>query len=289
MLKIKDLLKRGDTIIEVTFAITIFSLISVITIQLMDRDVAIIQGALETEMARNEIDAQAEALRFIHNAYLSERELSKQSSSSDKIEYRNLWAKLTRDSGDYSSEVGLANLPSNISQFLSASDCKVFYDKNEKGAWHNISEDNAFVINTRNIDTDPKSVSATIIQATDKNISTTQASNAVFTPTPTNPRIVYKKSKNSDTNDENKLTEIDTTKFKDLNAENQRNALYDTVARAEGIWVISVRDVTKGQKETPEFYDFHIRACWFAPGHDRPSTIGTTIRLYNPELIEAQI
>ena len=68
MKKLSQILKRGDTILEVTFAISVFSLVSVLSLQLMDRDVAIIQGALESEMARIEIDAQAEALRFIQNS-----------------------------------------------------------------------------------------------------------------------------------------------------------------------------------------------------------------------------
>ena len=65
------------------------------------------------------------------------------------------------------------------------------------------------------------------------------------------------------------------------------------MARAEGIWIIAVRDKTDSANSSanknnviPEFYDFHIRTCWTAPGRARPSTIGTIIRLYNPELVE---
>lgn len=51
--------------------------------------------------------------------------------------------------------------------------------------------------------------------------------------------------------------------------------------------MIAVRDDTAGTAETPEFFDFHIRTCWYAPGVKRPSTIATIVRLYNPELTEA--
>lgn len=285
--KIKNLFKRGDTIIEVTFAITIFSLISVITIQLMDRDVAVIQSALETEMARNEIDAQAEALRFIHNAYLSERELSTNKNSSDKnkdvVEYRDLWAKLSRDNNQYinsSAGSGLANIPSEgISEYLSASDCKTFY--NNKNDQHSIFNYRAFVINTRKID--PSDISGTIIDSSAGN-----SSKAKFIEAKLNPRIVYSKSKNNN-NDDAILSEVDpnTTQFRNYTEQNK--ALYNDIAYIEGIWVIAVRDYREmNTNATPEFYDFHIRTCWYAPGNDRPSTIGTTIRLYNPELIEDQ-
>ena len=68
--------KRGDTLIEVMLSIAIFSLVAIITINMMNDGLNTAQRTLETEMARNEIDAQAEALRFIHNNYVSERQKS---------------------------------------------------------------------------------------------------------------------------------------------------------------------------------------------------------------------
>ena len=65
--------KRGDTLIEVTFAIAVFCLVSAITMMVMNSDLAAMQATMELTMARNEIDAQAEAIRFIHNNYNSER------------------------------------------------------------------------------------------------------------------------------------------------------------------------------------------------------------------------
>ncbi|MDO5481071.1 MAG: hypothetical protein Q4F60_01850, partial [Candidatus Saccharibacteria bacterium] len=77
---------RGDTIIEVLFALSIFSLIAVLAIAVMNLGIAIAESNLELNMARNEVDAQAEAIRFIQSSYLAERELV------DKP-YEPLWTK----------------------------------------------------------------------------------------------------------------------------------------------------------------------------------------------------
>ena len=64
---------RGDTIIEVILALTIFSLVTVITITMMNLGIANAENALEVTTARNELNAQAEALRFIHSSYISKK------------------------------------------------------------------------------------------------------------------------------------------------------------------------------------------------------------------------
>lgn len=63
--------QRGDTIIEVLFAVAVFSLLAVMAIAIMNQGVATSQRALEITQVRNQIDAQAEALRYVHNSYLS--------------------------------------------------------------------------------------------------------------------------------------------------------------------------------------------------------------------------
>jgi len=62
---------RGDTLIEVLFAISVFGLVVVGSVSIMNQGTAISQRALEITLVRNEIDAQAEALRFIHDSYVS--------------------------------------------------------------------------------------------------------------------------------------------------------------------------------------------------------------------------
>ncbi len=73
------------------------------------------------------------------------------------------------------------------------------------------------------------------------------------------------------------------------------NRLYRTVAGVEGIWIIAVQSESGGtyiDSATgayafhPEYYDFYIRTCWYKPTQDYPTTIGTIVRLYNPEIME---
>lgn len=61
---------RGDTIIEVMLAITIFAMLAVGVLTLMNRGISSAQDALETTLVRQQIDGQAEALRFLHQAYM---------------------------------------------------------------------------------------------------------------------------------------------------------------------------------------------------------------------------
>lgn len=62
---------RGDTLIEVLFATAAFSLLAVGAIALMNQGLATSQRALEITLVRNEIDSQAEALRFLNTSYIA--------------------------------------------------------------------------------------------------------------------------------------------------------------------------------------------------------------------------
>jgi hypothetical protein len=62
--------ERGDTIIEVLFATAAISLVIVISFVVMNRGVATAQIAVENTFVRQGIDAQAEALRFLRDAYV---------------------------------------------------------------------------------------------------------------------------------------------------------------------------------------------------------------------------
>lgn len=63
---------RGDTIIEVVLSISIFSMLMVGGLALMNSGLARSQGTLQLTMARNAIDAQAESLRYINNAFIAQ-------------------------------------------------------------------------------------------------------------------------------------------------------------------------------------------------------------------------
>ncbi len=63
--------QAGDTLIEVLFAITIFALIVVSALALMNQGTASAQRSLEMTLVRQEMDNQAETLRFLHEAYVT--------------------------------------------------------------------------------------------------------------------------------------------------------------------------------------------------------------------------
>ena len=63
--------QKGDTLIEVLFAVTVFSLVVVGALSIMNSSLATAQRSLEISLVRNQIDAQAEALRYIHDSYVA--------------------------------------------------------------------------------------------------------------------------------------------------------------------------------------------------------------------------
>lgn len=63
--------QRGDTIVEVIFAFTIFSLVAVGGLALMNRGATIAQQSLEISLVRDQMDSQADALRYAHDAYIA--------------------------------------------------------------------------------------------------------------------------------------------------------------------------------------------------------------------------
>ena len=58
---------RGDTLVEVLLGVTIFSLVAVIALETMNRGMAITQYSLETTLVRQQVDAQAEMIRYAHD------------------------------------------------------------------------------------------------------------------------------------------------------------------------------------------------------------------------------
>jgi type II secretory pathway pseudopilin PulG len=238
--------KKGDTIIEVMLAITIFCIVSVLSISLMNSGVSSAQASLELTMARNEIDAQAEALRFIHNSYLAERNLARNGG------YEDLWGALALDNAIDSLD--MASFP--------PASCDLPYgDPTDPAtADESLYIDHAYIINYRDID--PYNPNETIIAAGG------HIDDDTFRTTPLYPRIIF--GTEEDDNSEINLSDSDG---------------YNQIFAVEGIWVIASKSAaqTHGQ---PEFFDFHIRTCWYAPGHSVPTTIGTIVRLYNPDVIE---
>jgi hypothetical protein len=64
--------QRGDTIIEVLFAVTIFCLVAIGGLSIMNQGTAMAQRALEIGLVRQQMDAQADALKFLNHAYVAD-------------------------------------------------------------------------------------------------------------------------------------------------------------------------------------------------------------------------
>lgn len=62
---------RGDTIVEVIVAFAVFSMLAVAGLSLMNQGTATAQRTLEIDLVRQQIDSQADALRFINRELAS--------------------------------------------------------------------------------------------------------------------------------------------------------------------------------------------------------------------------
>ncbi len=62
---------RGDTIIEVLFAVAVFAMVAVGSLSIMNQGTATAQRSLEITLVRQQVDAQVEAIRYIHHAYVA--------------------------------------------------------------------------------------------------------------------------------------------------------------------------------------------------------------------------
>ena len=240
-------LHAGDTIIEVSFAIAVFALVATISISMMNTAVNSAQTTLEYNMARSEMEAQAEALRFIHDSYLSERELA----SGSKV-YYNLWhALIGTNSGN--TRVNAAISPDALDDF-NQNDCRT--------ARNNALAQHPFIVNTRQID--PTNVANTVIRDTGRlNLASLY------------PRLIF----NGDNNDLNLSAQ-------DINL-TSAEGIWIVAVRDETSFSQSTTATGSGYWQSIGFYDFHIRTCWYGPGRGRPTTISSIVRLYNPEVTEA--
>lgn len=268
--------KRGDTIIEVMFAIAVFSLVAVLSVMSMDSSISSAENALETVTVRNELNAQAEALRFVHSSYISERTLPLRSEISDAQynngekyqQYEQLWSTIINNaiSTEQAKESGLLDLADTINNSdtggaLHAIGCERVYEATDSGTL--LSRNNAFVLNTRDLS------SRDANGHTDVGVSYVSArtDSALFVPAELSARIIYQADILGEDGDS-------VGQFTD------GGIIYNRIKAVEGIWVIAVHD------ENDQYYDFYIESCWYGPDTTSPAAIDTVIRLYNPENIK---
>ena len=254
------MVKKGDTLIEVTLAVGIFSMIAIAIASVMSGGTSSAQTALETTLAREEIDTQAEALRFIQSSYIVDK-------SSINKKYYNLWHAITSRAYTFNAATETSD---DILKFAPRT-CKELY---EPSGLNTVFTQRAFIINTRKLATfTDKTISDVLISAD----STNPASSQIFTQATTYPRLIY-----GNANNQSDLLDAGTN---------------SQLFRAEGIYIIAVKEakntnstsiVTGDTVENKSaFYDFYIRTCWYGSDANIPSTISTVIRLYDPDVIEA--
>ena len=200
-------LSSGDTIIEVIFAIVIFAFVTISAIFIMNRGVATGERALEITLVRQQVNAQAEALRYIHAGRVMDPTSTEATTWKDIVDNRSKAA-----ASPYGPEGNKCRDP----------------------------EGNRFILNAR----------TATVWSTTPSINQDPTTNY-----PPYSQVVY---------------------------DNATNA----ISAAYGIWIEAVpsklNQTTQEQKDEKQFVDFHIRACWPAPGSDIPMTIGTIVRLYEP-------
>jgi type II secretory pathway pseudopilin PulG len=198
--------QRGDTIIEVLFAITVFAMVAVGSLSIMNQGTGSAQRSLEVTLVREQIDAQAEAIRFIHQAYVTSYQADVQPSGTAAE-----WTKMKALGKENPSAFG--NLPNN--QCLET------------------APDNAFVLNARRAEVSTATVTMRPLEGS---------------TLPPFAQVAYDDTSNA-------------------------------IDQAYGIWV---EVVPSAASEDVKFVDFHIRACWDSPGATIPVTLGTIVRLYEP-------
>ncbi len=264
--------KRGDTIIEVMFALAVFCLVAVLSIMMMNLGVHSAENALELVTARNELNAQAEALRFIHSSYISEKTLPTLDDPAYKPgekyqQYKALWDTIVNNAitPAQAKESGLLDLADTVNNSdtngeLHATGCDRIYEETSTGTL--LSRNNAFILNTRDIS------SLDALGNADVGISylSARANPEVFISAPLNARIIYTTDRLGEAGDS-------VSQFTD------GGIIYDRVQSAEGIWVLAVTD----GNANPQYYDFYIESCWYGPNTTSPTALDTVIRLYNPE------
>lgn len=272
---------KGDTLIEVALAIGIFSMVAVAVVSVVTMSTTSAQSALETTVTREGIDAQAEALRFIQSSYLA----GGQANLAGNVKYKSLWEAITARAVTAGSaeqpifEAALAFNPGTCASLYSEDNLDV----------NNVFAQHGFIINTKNLGLSFDGLSATDIPAqTERIVVAATRGEKLFKEAATYPRVIY--DTNEAWSNENDATNIQN---------NQKNT---PVIGVEGLYVVAVKDpcstnIVNGQMSglmacpsgsggTAAYYDFYIRSCWYGPGADRPSTISTVIRLYDPAAVQ---
>lgn len=190
--------QRGDTIVEVMFAIAVFAFVAAGSLAVMRQGISTSMRSLEITQVRQTMNGQAELLRYIQQETLAD-------SSSP---YKTVWDKITSPSYTQTKATDYGTCDPN-----------------------SVANTHPFVIDPAQINT-----------PTSSSLITTPTLGLTAPTLPSYPQFI------------------------------------GTPAKAYGFWVESIPSPSSAPG--PKFVDFHIRACWSAPGSSAPMTLGTIVRLY---------
>lgn len=262
---LKSQTKRGDTIIEVMLAFAIFSLIVVVSITMMNLGLATGERSLELVTARNELNAQVEALRFIHSSYIAEDTLPDCQSveaGAQCQQYAELW-KVIVEGAKSSANAGDGN---EFTIEYPLDSCNIVYDHENELLVNN----HAFIINTRQLLAD--GVNTKYNQLGDAIIRATNTNTDIFVAPTLNARIIYTNTTGVDDENNNSTTNLGGSKMQQ----------YTRIAKVEGIWIVAVAGPNT-RNGYPQYYDFYVETCWYGSNSPAPSSLDTVVRLYNPK------
>lgn len=195
----------GDTLVEVMFAVGIFSMIIVSSIAVMNSGTKNIQRDLEITMTRNEINTQAEALRFIQSSYAASRQY-------ETNVYDALWQKIK------SLAISLDDSNKKVVDFNPATCSELYADNGEVKKY-------GFVVNYRKMENWDESVFGKTANVNDV-IKVAKKSDMKFQTTTLYPRLLFE-----DKND---------TDGDQFYSQNEQSSY--VLKSADGIYVIAVMD-----------------------------------------------
>lgn len=201
--------ERGDTLVEVLFAFAVFAVVAVGSLTIMNQGVASAQRSLEITLVRQQMDAQAEAIRYVHQAYVAAYQKGVTPAPDTAAAQWGVMKSKGETQAASFNQINGATCPAVI------------------------PGQHPFILNAR----------------TAKVSTTTPTSTAnIGASLPPYAQVLY----NPDS----------------------------SINQAYGIWVEAVP--SSGNTNNAGFVDFHISACWDAPGGSVPATLGTIVRLYEP-------
>ena len=234
-------------------------MVAIAIVSVMSSGISGAQTALESTLTREEVDAQAEALRFIHSSYIASK-----STNNKEAPIVKLWKSITESAIDFEAKGWTSEEAQERVTIFTPTSCKSLDNTTE-----NEFNANALIINTKLLGDD---IGGSFIKFNSDQ----------FKEATTYPHLIFGNSNSS--NDD--MTQ-------DITAKSTSTNLY----RAEGIYILAVKDQNttdvanndptevSATKSKSAFYDFYVRSCWYGTDAEEPSTISTVIRLYDPDAV----